>query len=179
LYSNSIRAALRSTFPDMAFSFRGSLPVKSIELRWLSHVTFFLLSEYVPRRKKRRETATKWQDVSERQKYFTDLAAELGFDAMDATEWATVTLAEIARTSKVNCFVVVKSSPSYAFQGLGPMAVYNSLKAALEDTFPQITIPAQGSTQTFFKRKRVIFLPKDSFFRATCAEGLLEGHQKL
>ncbi len=76
----------------------------------------YYYSEYEPRRKNRRETTTKWQDASERQKYFIDLAAELGFDAMDATEWATVTLAEIARSSKVYNLLLSNHHPHMPFR---------------------------------------------------------------
>ena len=87
------------------------------------------LIEALPMRRPQSKNKPKgfWKDVSNRRKFFIDLAKEIGFNHLDAEGWHRVTHAQIFKK-----------------KGAGLLGLYsNSLKIALEQTFPDINY--QGS----------------------------------
>lgn len=81
MYGDSLKEALKATFPELNFDFKG-IPCAHTA-RGDNHD----YSEHKPR--------GYWNNIENRRRFFQEFAAERGFDPLQAENWATITPAQV------------------------------------------------------------------------------------
>lgn len=85
-----------------------------------------------------------WLDIQNRRQFFTQFAADMGFDPLRPENWRSITNAHIVK-KKVQLFffqlVIFLSLKKMTLQGKGLLCTFKgSLKQALQKTFPDMEI---------------------------------------